>query len=331
MKRRSRGANHGADATGVDISPRQIELAKQKANDAGLSVRFLAADVYALPDSLDDGSFDIVVTGGGALMWLPDLQRWAEIVANLLKPGGRLILYEMHPLAGCLEVEDGQLKLGDDYFGRKKPLVYTGWTHFPGAENTPETKYEFAWPLGDVVTSVVQAGLRLESLEEFPNDAEWKFHDMLDEVKRLPGSFLLVASKERAFVVSTLPEEHMTPAGRQEALAYLSEFVERARRMQGWTFDEVKKEQVGPGPAWNYGARARKLTLGARSVLDIGTGGGEAFSAICEGYEGFGLATEAWPPNVQVAAKRLSPMGIRVVHASGSNLPFSTGSLDVVS
>ena len=191
-------ANHGADATGVDISPRQIELAKQKANDAGLSVRFLAADVYALPDSLDDGSFDIVVTGGGALMWLPDLQRWAEIVANLLKPGGRLILYEMHPLAGCLEVEDGQLKLGDDYFGRKKPLVYTGWTHFPGAENTPETKYEFAWPLGDVVTSVVQAGLRLESLEEFPNDAEWKFHDMLNEVKRLPGSFLLVASKERA-------------------------------------------------------------------------------------------------------------------------------------
>ena len=122
----------------------------------------------------------------------------------------------------------------------------------------------------------------------------------------------------------------MTPAGRQEALAYLSEFVERARRMQGWTFDEVKKEQVGPGPAWNYGARARKLTLGARSVLDIGTGGGEAFSAICEGYEGFGLATEAWPPNVQVAAKRLSPMGIRVVHASGSNLPFSMGSLDVV-
>ncbi len=189
-------ANQGADATGVDISPRQIELARQKAEESGLSVRFLAADVYDLPDELGDSSFDVVYTGGGALVWLPDLGRWAQIVADLLKPGGRLILHEMHPLAGCLEVEDGELKLGDDYFGRQKPVVLTGWTHFPGAEDAPETKYEFVWPLGDVVTSVVEAGMRLESLEEFPNDAEWKFHDRLDDVKRLPGSFLLVARKE---------------------------------------------------------------------------------------------------------------------------------------
>ena len=117
---------------------------------------------------------------------------------------------------------------------------------------------------------------------------------------------------------------------RQEALTGLKGFVERARRMQGWTFDEVLSEPVGPGPKWDYVARARELTFGARSVLDMGTGGGEAFSTICEGYKGLGLATEAWPPNVRVAAKCLSHLGIQVVNASGSNLPISTECLHVV-
>ena len=71
-------------------------------------------------------------------------------------------------------------------------------------------------------------------------------------------------------------------ADRQKAFARLSVFVERARRMQGWTFDEVQSEPVGPGPSWDYVARARELTLEARSVLDMATGGGEAFSTICE-------------------------------------------------
>ena len=100
--------------------------------------------------------------------------------------------------------------------------------------------------------------------------------------------------------------------------------------MQGWTFDEVQSEPVGPGPPWDYLARARELTSTAGSILDIGTGGGEAFSAICEGYEVLGVATEAWRPNVGIAAKRLSKMGIHVVHALGPDLPFAADSFDVV-
>ena len=122
----------------------------------------------------------------------------------------------------------------------------------------------------------------------------------------------------------------MTQGSKNRALEMLRPYVDRARRMQGWTFDEVQNEPVGPGPTWDYVARARELTFGARSILDMGTGGGEAFSTICEGYKGLGLATEAWPPNVRVAAKRLSQMGIHVVNASGSNLPFLTECFHVV-
>jgi len=189
-------ANQGAQATGVDLSPKQIELARQKAVTAGLPVRFIAADIYALPPHLLAEKFDIVFTGGGALVWLPDLPHWAKIIAQLLKPAGQLLLEEEHPLMGCLEVQDGQVKMVTDYFGRK-PEIYSGWSHFSGAENAVEKKYEFTWPLGDVVTALARAGLRIELLEERPSQAEWRFGDQLNEVARLPGDYLLAARNDR--------------------------------------------------------------------------------------------------------------------------------------
>lgn len=69
---------------------------------------------------------------------------------------------------------------------------------------------------------------------------------------------------------------------------------------------------------------------GARVVVDMGTGGGERFSRLCDGYRGRAVATEAWAPNVPVAAERLAPLGIQVVHASGSRLPLADGSVDLV-
>lgn len=188
-------ANRGAHPTGIDLSPKQIELAKQKAAAAGLPVRFIASDIYTLPAHLFEERFDIVFTGGGAIVWLPDLHEWAKIIAGLLKPGGRLIIDEEHPLAGCMEVQDGVVRIVDDYFGRK-PEMFIGWTHFSGGEHATEKKYEFTWPLGDVVTALARAGLRIELLEERPSQAGWRFGDKLDEVARIPGEYLLVARKD---------------------------------------------------------------------------------------------------------------------------------------
>lgn len=188
-------ANRGADATGVDISPKQVALARRKAAAAGVSVRFIAADIYELPADLFTERFDIVFTGGGSIVWLPDLDRWAQVIVRLLKSNGRLILDEEHPLAGCMEVREGQVRMVDDYFGRKA-VTCSGWSHFSGGERAKELKYEFAWPLGDVVTALARAGLRIELLEERPSDAQWRFGAKLKEVARIPGEYLLVARKE---------------------------------------------------------------------------------------------------------------------------------------
>ncbi len=188
-------AGLGARAVGADISDEQIGLARQKAAEAGLPVDFFAADVYDLPAELRSASFDVVFTGGGALVWLPDLKRWAAAAAACLKPGGRLVLIEEHPLASCMWVEDGRLVLEEDYFSRGRAYEVSGWHHFQGGEAAKETKYEFVWPLGDVVTAVAQAGLVIERLDEFPGGAAWRFGEQQSESLRLPGEFLLVARK----------------------------------------------------------------------------------------------------------------------------------------
>jgi len=191
-------ANLGASVTGVDISPRQIELAHAKAAAAGIPAEFVAADVCALPeDLLGPESFDIVYTGGGALVWLPDLDRWATTIHGLLRPSGRLIVREEHPVIACVEVREGLIEVVTDYFARQ-PEASTGWCHFSGGEDAPETKWDWTWPLGDIVTSVAQAGLHIERLEEFPSSATWRFGDDLEAVQRLPGAFLLIARKPSA-------------------------------------------------------------------------------------------------------------------------------------
>jgi SAM-dependent methyltransferase len=189
-------AQAGAQATGVDISDLQIALAQQKAAEVGLAVRFVASDIYALPGDLQQERFDLVYTGGGALVWLPDLTRWAQTIVAALKPSGRLLLFEEHPVAQCLTVENGTLHITSDYFSRAQPDYDTGWRHFQGGENATATKVEFGWPLGDVVTALAQAGLRIESLQEYPSKEAWRFQGLLHDVGGLPGEYLLIARKE---------------------------------------------------------------------------------------------------------------------------------------
>ena len=200
-------ANLGATVTGVDISPKQIELAAAKAKAAGVSATFVVSDVDTLSEApLRRESFDIVYTGGGALVWIPNLHRWASSVNRLLKPGGRFICREEHPVIVCVEVSEGSIALTEDYFDRR-PEASTGWLHFAGGESAPETTWEFSWTLGDIVTSLAQAGLRIERLEEFPSTASWRFGDDLQRLQKLPGAFVLVASK---------PTTRATPTGQTQ-------------------------------------------------------------------------------------------------------------------
>ena len=171
----------GALVTGVDISAEAIAVARELEPAAA----FVQADVHELPLELRRGRFDLVYTGGGVLVWLQDLDAWAAGVASALRTAGELLLYDAHPVLQCL---DASLRWREDYFF-DCVFVNTGWDHFRlSGEPAREEKHERFWRLGQVVTAVAGAGLRVESLEEFASLRPRESGD-----RRVPGDFVLRA------------------------------------------------------------------------------------------------------------------------------------------
>ena len=117
------------------------------------------------------------------------------MVASLLKPGGRIILIDEHPILSCLWVENGQLQIIDDYFRRAEPMEVRGWYHFKGGEDARETKFEFTWPVSDVITSLIHAGLTIEQFIEYPGGPDWRLCQAQGKIDHLPGHYLVVARK----------------------------------------------------------------------------------------------------------------------------------------
>lgn len=107
-------------------------------------------------------------------------------------------------------------------------------------------------------------------------------------------------------------------------------YVERARHFSGWRLDEFAPKPLEPEEPWNYSARAADLLRTGRSVLDMGTGGGEVLEKLCSSYAGRAVATEPWSVNAPIAATRLRPYGIDVVRANSLRLPFHDDSFDLV-
>jgi SAM-dependent methyltransferase len=185
----------GAEATGVDLSEINVELAAAKAAEAALSVRFVAADVGNLPADLAAGSFDVVYTAIGVLVWIPDLARWAAAISAALRPGGRFVLLDEHPLTMGMWEIDGHARVVDDYFGREDAVTNTGWGHFEGGQDAKEQTHQYAWPLGDIINALIGAGLAIERVDEYPTRSKWRFGDAIEEARKLPGELLVVAKR----------------------------------------------------------------------------------------------------------------------------------------
>ena len=161
-------ARQGARVTGVDFSSAAIDLAQRLAAEFDVEARFVCCDLYAVPEAVPD-TFDVVFTSYGVLSWLPDLTGWATVVAGALRPGGRFHLVELHPAACMFDDESDDPRLRYPYFRDAEPIrtQRPGSYAVPDAETTHEVTY--AWPagIGDVLGSLLDAGLRIESFREY--------------------------------------------------------------------------------------------------------------------------------------------------------------------
>lgn len=169
----------GAKCTGVDISPVAIQKAQELAQELNLKSEFLCADVYSFQSS-DTTPYDIVFTSYGAICWLPDLNRWAEVVASNLAVGGRFYIAEFHPVNDILA--------GYSYFAQAQPDVNEEGTYTENGADTIAKLATWAHPMSSVINALVNAGIQIERVNEFPFSPYNCFEGM---VEREPGRFYL--------------------------------------------------------------------------------------------------------------------------------------------
>ena len=154
----------GAKVTGVDLSDESISKAKELASITNSDAEFICCNVYDLPNHLN-GKFDIVFSSYGAICWLPDLNKWAEIVSRFLKEDGKFIFAEFHPVVDM--VDENSSNLGSSYFNIGPINEKIEGTYTDG-ENTDKRQF-VTWNhgIGEVVNNLINNGLEINSLKEF--------------------------------------------------------------------------------------------------------------------------------------------------------------------
>jgi SAM-dependent methyltransferase len=203
-------ARLGARMTGLDLSPVSLEQARRLAADAGADVDYVEADTYSAVPAVEGRTFDLVYTGVGALCWLPDIDRWAAVVDELLEPGGRLFVREGHPMMWAVdETRSDRLTLGYAYFETPEPFdLEESGTYVENDHEFVNTR-QLSWNhgIGEILTALLGRGFEVTGFVEHrsvPWDAlpgrmvrdgdldEWR---LVDEAERLPLSYTLQARK----------------------------------------------------------------------------------------------------------------------------------------
>lgn len=170
-------AKKGAIVTGVDLSDESINLAKKLSEKVKIPTNFICSDIYDLPNILQE-KFDIVFTSYGVLAWLPDLKKWASIVNHFLKDGGTFYIIELHPFT---EIYDKDLHMTYSYFD-KEPFIEESSGDYTDRNKIIKSKtYEWSHTMADIINSLIDEGLKIEYLHEFPFTVYEQFTGLMEQ------------------------------------------------------------------------------------------------------------------------------------------------------
>jgi len=154
----------GGKVTGIDLSDKAIETARSLTKQCGTDTKFICSDVYDLPNVLNE-KFDIVYTSYGTIGWLPDLEKWASVIEHFLKPDGKFIMAEFHPVVWMYD--DNFDKISYHYFN-EKPIVETSEGTY--ADFSADLVLDYvSWnhPLSDILQNLINKSLVIEKFQEF--------------------------------------------------------------------------------------------------------------------------------------------------------------------
>ncbi|KAF9428407.1 hypothetical protein BGZ94_002507 [Podila epigama] len=186
--------------TGVDISDNAINFAKKLSESSGVKATFIRADIFDYFETTDADQFDVVFVSYGAVYWLSSMKIWATGIKKILKPGGRLVLVEFHPVSG---IYDEDMVIRHPYSRGEEPISdkegvhdYVACSNMGDGEVTSNLKYtegvqnfsntapshEFPWGLADIMGPLAETGLLMTQFKEYPYSNFFKmFNNMTPE------------------------------------------------------------------------------------------------------------------------------------------------------
>lgn len=157
-------ARMGANVTGVDLSDKAIDKANELATQLKLDATFICCDIYDLPAHLDQ-QYDIVFTSYGTIGWLPDLDKWGSLISKYLKPSGKFVFVEFHPVVWMFD--DAFEKVGYNYFKDEPIIEAEEGTYADRSADISPTKVSWNHSMSEVVTSLIHNGLKIDTFKEF--------------------------------------------------------------------------------------------------------------------------------------------------------------------
>jgi SAM-dependent methyltransferase len=155
----------GAKVTGIDFSDEAIKAARELNDELNLDAKFICTNVYDIEDHLDE-KYDIVYTSYGTISWLPDLKEYGRLVSRYLKPGGIFYIVEFHTVLWMFDDDFKDFKYS--YFNRGEIKEEVEGTY--ADLNAPLKQVQYGWnhPLSEIINSLIENGLQIEFLHEFP-------------------------------------------------------------------------------------------------------------------------------------------------------------------
>jgi SAM-dependent methyltransferase len=191
-------ARAGARVTGVDFSPGALAAARRLAEKHGIEVTWIEADVLEARGAVT-GDFDVVYTSIGTIIWLADLERWASQIAALLRPGAVFYIRDGHPSLLALDENADDLRVRYRYFADGTAQAWDDESTYVGSGTVAHPRtYEWPHPISEIVNALIDAGLRIERLDE-GSVLPWRFSPRMVEVA---GGFAW-PEPERALVPCT--------------------------------------------------------------------------------------------------------------------------------
>lgn len=191
---------------GLDFSPAALRAARELATRTNSPVSFVEGDMYDAAELLAAERFDLVYTGIGALCWLPNICRWAHVVARLLRPGGRLFMREGHPVlwSMCDPRPDGLLVIEYPYFETDGVLFHEDTSYVgTGAVSSPQV-IVFNHGLGEIFAALRDAGMTITDLQEH-REVPWNaLGDGMISSPDFPGEYILTTGRDRMPLTYTL-------------------------------------------------------------------------------------------------------------------------------